>query len=173
MPGGSVAATSRKYRYEATPERPLTPRSQAVLPGGILTRRPPPPPDAPQPPSSINSTSQTGFLRGLFGGMAIPSVLLLGSKTRFLDSSDVRYGACSALLGSSAYVVRRISRCRLPSLATALVAGAISGCCGVAYNSYRLNSAMADWTEELDEDSGKTFYYNNISGKTTWDKPIS
>ena len=30
---------------------------------------------------------------------------------------------------------------------------------------------MSDWVAHLDDASGYTYYQNNLTGETTWDKP--
>lgn len=45
------------------------------------------------------------------------------------------------------------------------------GAAGAAAGDENVGVAVGDWTSGLDEASGYTYYYNNVTGETQWEAP--
>lgn len=158
----SVPVSASEYR---PPARSLLTRPMdAVLPGGVATRRPPP--TCPRP---IVTTGTTGALTAVLAAVAFPSFFGWGS----IHPTDFTYGACGAMAGAFLYSGIKLLKKKRPKILALTVFSGAGVCAGVSYNAYRMESVLLDWSEEVDKSTGETFFFNQRTGASQWESPIS
>ena len=108
---------------------------------------------------------------GALIGMGMRSTPMGGDPTDFLAAIG------GGLAGVGAYTGIRRALKRPPAQAggrIGLLLSAALGCIGgLAANNYRIESAekLKAWVAEHDQATGDVYYFNKMTGETTWDKP--
>ena len=162
-----VGPSSGCSQYTNLTTIPHTRPCDAVLPGGIATRRPIP---QTPPPRNFTKESNNTLAHSLLG---LSTVALIAVPFLDKDSfhSHIKSGVSGALICSGTYLLFKLHRRSMPKLSTGLLLCALGANGGILYNRFRILNTMKHWTKEYDDKSGNHYYFNTISGESTWEYP--
>ena len=111
----------------------------------------------------------------LCAGLGLGALIGMGMRSTPLDPTDVLAAIAGGSAGAGAYtgICRALKRPPAHGRIGLLLSAAVGCIGGLAANNYRIESAekLKAWVAEHDPATGDVYYFNKMTGETTWDKP--